>query len=811
MKKLSVILPAILSVLIVFIGYYKVFTGHNFFIHEDWVASSNHTFGNKYSNGWRPDKGLGLSYFYGDPAMWHPWSLLSFGEKIIPDRVLAYTLMILVLDSVVVIAWFIFIRHFYPKINPWLVVLLVPLSVFCFDAPAQHYARGSISLAFGIPFGLWILFEYYKRPRWLHVCLMAFVWWFVAFTSNLWFFTQLLMLGFVFSIFYMMYSKERWPLIAQRFLLLHAVGLTVFTLLGAWVFYSFGLDQAVVGYVREKPNVFKGLNWLPEIKPLLVYLLGFIPFVGVPVNNEFAAYRFVPYFHGVSVIFIFAFLYFLGKRAEDFWQFALKGLLAVFFVHGILDYGKLLPAYSAVYNFISNKTSKIISMYGFVYCLEVLLIVLFLAYIRPDNITATNRICRRLQVLIAGVTVLLYTAALAVALLAFFFPEQYLFTVERLIASKLPQNLGGYSKELLSYVVSYNARRYQAIVTLELIIFFATSIVIAGVFLRDKWLRFAARSSKIVIAAFLLVNAFLLSWSIYPLNNRPMAWDAPGLRKLAFEPTDRFYFVRSMNWEKTPEGFRKKYMDVDGGYRKSQIGLLEPPGLNISGFKSFTSKQESSFMGRVFRDAGFDYKRLYYGASFVTSPLLDMAAVNYYYSDGVIENRPPQIVPFAQDGQVYIYKNTSAWPYYYLADRLQKTEEYLSHPVRATAYLDGADLFDLSRGAKAGDVRLKKFGYGDLVFEVDCANEEFLVVADAWHPFWKARTSTGRELKVYKTNEVFKGVRLEPGRYELNMYFDTRPYLPGVWISIVAWFLWAFATWCAYKDPREIVRLKSTA
>lgn len=804
MKKSSLFLSIVIAVLIVLVGYYKLFVGYNFFVHEDWVAVSNHTAGNKFSNGWRSDKGLGLSYFYGDPAMWHPWSLLSFWERIVPDRTLAYTLSVGALDIAVVIAWLFFIRRFFPKVNLVLTAVLVPLAIFCFDASAQHYARALVSLAVGIPFSLWILFEYYDRPRWLHVWLMAFLCWAVAFLGNLWSLTQLLMMGFVFSILYMVHYKVRWQTILKRFLFLHAIGLTAILFLGGWVFYSFGLDQAVVGYAREKPIVFAGFKWLPEIKPLLIYLFGFIPFTAVPLNHEFAAYRFVPYFHGVSVVFIFTFLHFLGKRSEDFWSFALKGLLAVFFVHGILDYGKLLPAYSAVYSFISNKTSKLISMYGFVYCLEVLMIVLFLACIRPDNITATNRLCRRLQVFIAAMTVLLYAGALAVALLGFFFPEQYLFVFDRLIASALPESLGGYSKELLSYVVSYNARRYQSLITPELIMFFATSIVIAGVFLRDNWLKWAARSSKIAIAVFILVNAFLLSWSIYPLNDRPMAWNAPGLKKLEFKPTDRFYFVRAMDWEKTPEGFRKKYMDVDGGYRKSQIGLLEPPGLNISGFKSFTSKIESNFMIRVFRDAGFDYKRLYYGAAFVTSPLLDMAAVNYYYSDGLLEDRPPQIVPFAQDGQVYIYKNTAAWPYYYLADRLQKVQGELSRPVRGTAYLDGADLFDLSSGAKAGDVRLTKFSYGDLVFEVDTANKEFLVVADAWHPFWKARTSTGKELKVYRTNEVFKGVRLEPGRYELNIFFDTRPYLPGVWISIFAWVFWVLSTWRAYKDPREI-------
>lgn len=804
MKQPSIFLSVLVAALIILVGYHKVFLGYHFFDHEDWIAISGHSAGNKFSNGWRADKGIGLSYFYGDPGLWHPWSLLSFWERVMPNRTLAWTLSVIGLDFGTVLAWLLFIFRFFPSINRWLAVLIVPLMVFCFDAPASHYARSWISLTGAIPLQFWVLFHYYKNPRWVHVLGASLVWWSVAFTGNLWSLTQLLMLGFVFFLIFVRHLRMSWKIALKRFLWLHAVGLIIVLFLGAWVFYSFGLDQMVMGYVRERTFVLGELKWLAQPKPLLNYLFGFIPFMAFPINHEFAAFRFLPYHHGVSVIFIFVFFHYLGQKNRDLWLSVMVGLLCVFFIHSVLDLGKLLPAYSSLYTFISNKTSKLISMYGSVYSLEVLLILFFVASVTPQNVVTPHRFWRRLQVWVALLTVGLYLSALVIALLGLLAGEHYRSIFEQWLPSLIPSTFSGYSRELLTEVLRYNAQRYQSYIGIPLILFFVTSLFISVLFIKEGWLRWAAGRPKLVIAAFLLVNAFLLSWSIYPLKNKALAWEKPGLKALSFQPTDRFYFVRSLGWEKTPEGFRKKYRDLEGGYRKAQVGLLEPPGLNISGFKSFTSKIESSFMVRIFRDAGFDYKRLYYGSAFVASPLLDMAAVNYYYSDGVIENLPPQIVPFAQDGQIYVYKNTSAWPYYYLADRLQKAQGELSNPIRGTAYLDGVEFFDLSRGSKAGDVRLKKFGYGDLVFEVDADGEEFLVVADAWHPFWRARTSTGRELKVYRTNEVFKGVRLEPGRYELDLFFDTKPYQPGIWISILAWMAWAWATWAAYKDRREM-------
>ena len=806
MKHNSLWLTVCLTVLIVLIGYYKIFLGYNFFVHEDWVAVSNHTAGNKFSNGWRPDKGLGLSNFYGDPGMWHSWSLLTFWERVLPDRTLAYDSSVLILDIAVVVVWLLFIRRFFPKIDPWLAAILVPLSIFCFDACAQHYARAFISMAAGIPLCLWILFDYYRRPKWQHVYLMAFVWWAVAFSGNLWSLTQLLMIGFVFSVVYYVYHKDNAGRLAKLFLLMHALALPAVLLMGSWVFYSFGLDQMMVGYIREKSIPFEGLKFIPEFTPLISYLCGFIPFDAIPLNHDLAALNYLPYRLSVSVIFVFSFLFFLGRKAESFWEFAIKSLLIVHFVHGIFVYGKLVPAYAAVFQFLTRKTSTLFTMYLFVFSIQTLMIILFVSMVSPQNVLSINRFWRRLQVLIAVITATCYGAAIIVCMGAKLAPGFYFWITDHWIPAQLPDQVGGYSKELLSYMLSYNAHRYQELIRPQWFLFFVSSMVIAGVFIKERWLRFAAGLPKVWIAGVLIVNAVMLTWSFYPLSDQPLVWERPEVKALKFEPTDRFYFVRYFQWDKTVAGFKKKWEVANQhGPRKNMVGYQEPPGLNISGFKSFTSKAEVEFMNEAFRQSGQDYVRLYYGAHFVHSPLLDMSAVKYYYSDNVIENLPPSIVPYAQFEQLYIYKNTLAWPYYYLADRLQPLEGPLTDPKPGTAYLEKDDLLGLPDLTGAGRIKLNTFGYGTMTFDVDCRHEAFLVVADAWHPFWKAQLPSGELLKVYKTNEVFKGMHLPAGNYQLKLFFDTKPYEPGLWISLIAWILWLCGFYWAWKNRREII------
>ena len=83
--------------------------------------------------------------------------------------------------------------------------------------------------------------------------------------------------------------------------------------------------------------------------------------------------------------------------------------------------------------------------------------------------------------------------------------------------------------------------------------------------------------------------------------------------------------------------------------------------------------------------------------------------------------------------------------------------------------------FDFQEKENKSWIKMNEFKYGRMEFDYYGNKENFLVVADAWHPFWKAKIN-GETLPVIKANDIFKGVRLPPGQGTVTMYFDTSPY-----------------------------------
>jgi hypothetical protein len=390
------------------------------------------------------------------------------------------------------------------------------------------------------------------------------------------------------------------------------------------------------------------------------------------------------------------------------------------------------------------------------------------------------------------------------------FPDPVNHAVFDLLQQKCPLIVHGISKDLILTLFQYNLVQLRELISPWMFLFFVTSIFISSVFLRNRWLQAWACWPKWLTVALLLVNAFALSWTVYPLNNRPMAWKqiGPGVH---FEPTDRFYFTQDLSWDKSIEGFRQRWLLADGTLRRSQIGLLQPPGLNVSGFKSFATKNEQDYVKEAMAQSGLDkekYKRLYYGQLPIFSDLFDLAAVKYYYSDRPIQGLPSYIVPYVHGAELFVYKNTKAFPYYYLAQQIKEInfEEEIRFPEKGTAYLMEKEDLPLHIGGK-GQVFLESFGFGRLSFKFESPEQEFLVVADSWHPFWRAQTTYGQELKIIKTNKIFKGILLPAGRYQVDLFFDTKPYYPGLYISLIAWIIFCVLGFMAWRNRKKRISL----
>src|SRR6516164_8217723 len=94
---------------LVLIGYYGVFFEANFFTEEDPAAIYGFSHGNAIGNGWRPDKGFGTSFFFGDPGAFHAWSVFSLWEKLFSTPYRAYNISVITLLILAVLSQYVFL------------------------------------------------------------------------------------------------------------------------------------------------------------------------------------------------------------------------------------------------------------------------------------------------------------------------------------------------------------------------------------------------------------------------------------------------------------------------------------------------------------------------------------------------------------------------------------------------------------------------------------------------------------------------------------------------------------------------------
>jgi hypothetical protein len=243
---------------------------------------------------------------------------------------------------------------------------------------------------------------------------------------------------------------------------------------------------------------------------------------------------------------------------------------------------------------------------------------------------------------------------------------------------------------------------------------------------------------------------------------------------------------------------KKKFFGGDYGPRRWRIGQMHAPALELSRPKSFTQSEVNEFIQALIKiekptwkyPYGFN-RKLQRDPPLYSSKYYDIAGVKYLVSMDPIP-ASDRIELIHSDRQFYLYRYLGAWPYYYLADRIETIKTYtdMYYAKRGVAYIWGNEstipLVKENRHAKK--IHLENFQYGHFEFEYESKEPEFLVVSDAWHPYWQAKIN-GIETNIIKTNGVFKGISLPPGKGVVELFFNNSPYKPGIWISLCGWTL----------------------
>jgi hypothetical protein len=426
---------------------------------------------------------------------------------------------------------------------------------------------------------------------------------------------------------------------------------------------------------------------------------------------------------------------------------------------------------------------------------------------KSGNFFLENSWIKKIYGTIACVLSVCYAGLLLFAIFAILLPDFFPTVLVYLTDKFIPQKVGEFPKDFLLSILPFIVKRLQGAMNGRSFLFYLSSLVLILLFAKNRWLLGVSGKTKVFIPGLLLLNGIMFSWTVYPLNYKKFHFEEHAKKLPGFNPTDRFYHARvdysDLPAAKTTQRFKDSWID-----REYIIGEEETPGLNLSSSYNFSTNHVGSFIYHIFNDDKI--QRLPHIRNLVAGPtlsskLLDMSAVNYYYSLNEMPS-PPQNLSLTYRGkQLYIYKNTSAWPYFYLAKNLEilsDEKKQIQDVKQGTAYIEKKDSFALSQNAGGGIIKMKEFLFGKMVFDFESPEQELLVIADSWHPLWRARTSSG-DLSLIKTNEIFKGIILPAGKYDVTVFFDSSPYLIGIYLSVISWTLFFVCFIFAIKFKRR--------
>ena len=105
----------ILILLVLLAGNYGIFLGHTFFVGEDPISFFRFTEENMKSSGWRPDIGLGISFFHGDPSFHHPWSIFRWAYHLFPTLLIGFNTFVLIFLWSACFSIYIFLKTTIPE------------------------------------------------------------------------------------------------------------------------------------------------------------------------------------------------------------------------------------------------------------------------------------------------------------------------------------------------------------------------------------------------------------------------------------------------------------------------------------------------------------------------------------------------------------------------------------------------------------------------------------------------------------------------------------------------------------------------
>ena len=191
-------------------------------------------------------------------------------------------------------------------------------------------------------------------------------------------------------------------------------------------------------------------------------------------------------------------------------------------------------------------------------------------------------------------------------------------------------------------------------------------------------------------------------------------------------------------------------------------------------------------------------------------PFLSLLNVKYLLSLDPL----PSPLTLVYDKEVKVYKNPDIFPRAFLVHQVETVEDgpeglervmALGLRLKHIAVIEGSlpepfsKLTSKGKEDATGDrVQVTSYRARQVELEVETLSPGLLVLGDTYFSGWKAEID-GKEMPVFRTDYLLKGVGVEPGRHQIRFFYRPHSFYFGLGLTVMSG---AVIVWCLKRKKR---------
>ncbi|MGC9512863.1 MAG: YfhO family protein, partial [Fidelibacterota bacterium] len=325
--------------------------------------------------------------------------------------------------------------------------------------------------------------------------------------------------------------------------------------------------------------------------------------------------------------------------------------------------------------------------------------------------------------------------------------------------------------------------------------------VLTGELLRALWITVIAGSAvtayrfkklarfplALILLGLVSVELGIITGKAYdqiPLGNEKV------MERRQFSDTD---ITRTL--EKAPDGYRA--LVVGQGFQDNHYAYWYPL---INGYSAIKLQTIQDAVDHLLFEGS--------GPARLNWNVVNMLNGRYIIASGQLEHAFLKPLAVDQSRKEILYENSRALPKAWLIQRLEKVDSW----EEAVRNMNGGDFNPAAvayaldtEGDYSGDgtVRLESQTPNSLIFSVNIAEKQFMVISEMFYNEGWIAEYQGKPLPIYRVNYMLRGVELPAGEGTLQLRFNPPAYRQGLvvsWIGVmIVWILIGGGWWLERK------------